>query len=422
MDIRKRFKSAIRRGTGETHLIMKKYPEVNFSAEIIKASLKNFSYDNQSEGNRAIYVFELIELSKQKEKIRQKILQGLLSEMEDTWAVDQLFELALLFAKEGDTESREVIYKRYAEKSIDGSEWLGENAILELDGLDGLLFIAERKGKIFKENPDEWEDSFLVDVFQEENPNIKVMEALKKAATKKKYTKSYLSVISENKFERLSGKSQKYNYDIVTEKIRTNKIVPLPPARAKDLSESDILRIADDFKKSKLRITQEKYLRVFDRVKYPYDFNDILVQAKRPYSSRDRLVEYAVNSLRYFISSKIREFAIDKLSDNSKNPEIFTNLLIANYRNGDGKLLAEIVRNSKNVHRIHDLAWSYVEIYRAKKTKDCRLPLLALYDKLNCGIHRQSIVEILKNNNALPERIKKEIKFDSYLELRELAN
>ena len=102
--------------------------------------------------NRATYVFELIKLSKQKEIIRQKILQGLLSEMEDTWAADQLFQLAFLFAKEGDTEFREAIYKRYAETTIDNSRWLGEDVILELDGLEGLLFIAESKGQIIKEN------------------------------------------------------------------------------------------------------------------------------------------------------------------------------------------------------------------------------------------------------------------------------
>lgn len=422
MDIRKSFRSSIRRGTGETHFIMKKYSEVNFSAEIIKAALENLSYDNQCEGDRATFVFELIKLSKQKEKIRQKILQGLLSEMEDTWAADQLFEIALLFAKEGDTEFREAIYKRYAETSIDSSRWLGEDVILELDGLEGLLFIAERKGQIIKENPNVWEDSFLVDEFQKENPNIKVMKALKKAAVTNQYIKSYLDALLKNKIERRSVKRRKYNYDVVTDNIRANNNFALPSARAKDLSESDIKRIADDFKKFKLRITLEKYLRVFDGVKYPYNFDDIFVQAKRPYSNRDRLVEYAVNSLRYFKSNKIREFAIDKLSNNSKNPEIYTNLLIANYKNGDGKLLANIVSNTKNVNRIHDLACSYVEIYQANKTKDCRLPLLALYDKLNCGIHRKSIVDILNNNSVLCERIKKEIKYDSYLELRELAN
>lgn len=67
MTVRQRFKNAIKRGTGETHLLMRK-SKVDFSSDIIKAALTNLSYDNQSEGSRADYVFELIELSNQKKK------------------------------------------------------------------------------------------------------------------------------------------------------------------------------------------------------------------------------------------------------------------------------------------------------------------------------------------------------------------
>jgi hypothetical protein len=74
MTIRQRFKSAIKRGTGETHLIMKANPKMDFSSDITKAALINYAYDSQSEGSRSDYVFELIELSNQKEKIKKKYL------------------------------------------------------------------------------------------------------------------------------------------------------------------------------------------------------------------------------------------------------------------------------------------------------------------------------------------------------------
>src|SRR3989339_851106 len=375
MTIRQRFKSAIRRGTGETHLIMMANPKMDFSSDITKAALINYAYDSQSEGSRSDYVFELIELSKQKEKIKKKILDKLLNEKEDTWALDQLFDIAALFAKQG---------------------------------------------KIFEKDSEEWEDSFMVDFFQEDNPEIKVYDELEKAAIDNKYIRLYLETIKKNKFKRAERKKPVYNYQTVKDRVDKNVMVPLPPVYAKDLSDSDIEKLADDFLKSKTRTKQEKYLRVFDRVKYPLDFKDLLTQAKRPYSSKDRLVEYAVNSLRYFTNQEIREFALEKLNGNISRPDIYTNLLIGNYKDGDSELLTKIVNKARNEHQIHDLVFSFVDIFQANKTVDCKKPLMALYNKLTCGLHREDIVRIMIENKVLPDKIREEIKYDSLDSTREL--
>jgi len=419
MTIRKRFKSAIKRGTGEAHLIMMSNPAMDFTNDIIKAALTNYSYDNQSEGSRATYVFELIELSQNKEKIRKAIIHGLLTERQDTWALDQLFDLSALFAKQGDKEAYKAIYKRFYKKTIQGSEWVGQDAILELDGLEGLKYIAETKGKIIASDPEEYDDSFMVDFFQEENPTLKVYEELEKASENNKYIRIYLDSIKKHKFEQVKRERPIYNYEIVKERIDKDIIVPLAPAYSKDLSDTDIQKLANDFLNEQIRGKLEKYLRVFDKIKYPYDYNRILEIAKRPNNKKDRLIEYAVNALRYFSGNDIRDFALDKIK-NASQPEFYTNLLIANYREGDGKMLMEIVNSTKNEHRIHHLVFSYVEIYKANKTKDCREPLIALYNKLTCGIHRKEIVEIMIENKVLPVWIKNEIKYDSDESTREL--
>ena len=420
MTIRQRFKSAIKRGTGETHLIMMANPKMDFSSDITKAALINYAYDSQSEGSRSDYVFELIGLSNQKEKIKKKILDKLQNEKEDTWALDQLFDIAALFAKQGDKEAKKAIYKRFYKKRIEGSEWVGQDAILEIDGLDGLKYIAETKGKIIAKDSEEWEDSFMVDFFQEDNPEIKVYDELEKAATNNKYIRLYLETIKKNKFKRADRKKPVYNYQTVKDRIDKNAMGPLPPVYAKDLSDSDIEKLADDFLKSKTRTKQEKYLRVFDIVKYPLDFKDLLTQAKRPYSSKDRLVEYAVNSLRYFANQEIREFALEKLNGNISRPDIYTNLLIGNYKDGDSELLTKIVNEARNEHQIHDIVFSYVDIYQANKTVDCKKPLMALYNKLTCGLHREDIVKIMIENKVLPDKIREEIKYDSLDSTREL--
>ena len=50
--LKEKFKNAIKRGTGEAYLLMQENPEVDFSAEIIEAAIKNLAYDPAVEGSR----------------------------------------------------------------------------------------------------------------------------------------------------------------------------------------------------------------------------------------------------------------------------------------------------------------------------------------------------------------------------------
>src|SRR4051812_30978522 len=84
--LKQQFRSSIRRGTGEAHLILQRHPAIDFSAEIIKAALCNYAYDAQSEGSRALYLAELMARSQHQDKIRKAILTGLAAEENDTWA------------------------------------------------------------------------------------------------------------------------------------------------------------------------------------------------------------------------------------------------------------------------------------------------------------------------------------------------
>ncbi len=198
MNIRQQLKQSIKCGTGKAYFIVQDNPTIDFYKDITKAALTNFAHDPQVEGDRAHYAAQLINLSNKKEKIIECVLQTLATERQDTWVLDQLFELATIFAKNGDKKARQAIYKRYHKKVINGSEWCGQDAIVEIDGIEGLKFIAKIRGKALIKNPDDWEDSFFVDHFQKENPKIKVYEELEKASKNNSHIKNYLSTIKKH--------------------------------------------------------------------------------------------------------------------------------------------------------------------------------------------------------------------------------
>ncbi|MHB9140193.1 MAG: hypothetical protein ACYC4Q_12385, partial [Victivallaceae bacterium] len=126
------------------------------------------------------------------------ILAELAVEQSGFCALDQLFELAAIFALRGDQRAKHAICRRF----IKGSEGSGEEAVLKVYGLKGLLLIAKAQGKELLINPEEWEDrqdSFLVDNFQKDNPQIKVYAELEKVAADDKFVRKYLDTIKKNK-------------------------------------------------------------------------------------------------------------------------------------------------------------------------------------------------------------------------------
>lgn len=419
-DIKRRFFDSLKRGTGEAFLIAKKNPSIDFSAYIIKGALKNFAYDGQIESSRAQYIFDLISLSEKKSKIRESILNGLAKEQNDTWNLTHLFDLAKLYAQQGDKEAHQAIYERFLNHPIDSSDWVGYEEILQLDGLQGLFYIAEKFGKVIEKNPDEWQDNWIISHFQNDYPKINVAKELKKMAKKNKYVRLYIDNIqrTEENWQRHKRKSQQFK-DLIDEVINFKPF--LTPRRTKELNETEVGKIAERLLVEKDLNKMEKLLRVFKYRKFPLGSEFILNLAKQKSNSNKKVKEFAFEALKFLKSDKIREFALDGILKTNK-PEDFVEILISNFKKGDGIMLTEIAKKIKNIYIIESLAGSYVDIFNANNTKECKESLEVLYNKTISGIHRYSIIKVLINNNVLSNRLKKEIKYDSYMDTRELLN
>ena len=88
--------------------------------------------------------------------------------------LEQCFEIAAHYAKQGHERARKSIYKRYALHIAQDEEWCGESAILALDGFEGLVYILQLKGaKLRKQGGKEEEIEYLLKDFQEEASTYK---------------------------------------------------------------------------------------------------------------------------------------------------------------------------------------------------------------------------------------------------------
>lgn len=418
-DIKRQFHNSLKRGTGEAFLILQDNPNIDFSDSIIKGAITNYAYDQQSEGSRAVYIYQFIKKVKQKDKIIKAVLTKLQVEKTDYWSLDQMCDLAVLFFKAGHTEAKTALYNRFDKNTLEGYEFCGKEQLMEIDGINGILKVAAIVGKKILEENDSG-DSYLIDTFQKKNKDLSVYAELTKASKKNKFIDAYNKSILENKWTfSKRRKFTMFSYELVKEKIESNKFRVISVDRANDLSIEDVEKLANELLEEKSKPKQELYLRFFSKRKFPFDYHPILKIASGKNPAKTRLVEFSVDALKYFSGKDIRQLALEKL-EAKKNPFKYLDLLVSNYKKGDNKLLNEIVNRSDNYDFIHSIGFGYLDIYEANKTKECRQPLEAIYKKMNCGLCRKNVIKLLLDNNVLSDTIRQEIKFDSNEEIRKL--
>jgi len=420
MTIKQKFKSSIKRGTGEAYLILKENRELNVSKYIYDAAIKNYAYDTQCEGSRGQYICDIINLSPQKSILIKNVLKHLEKQKKCGENLEQLFDIAKILSLQGNMAAKRSLYKRFRSNTRRGYELGGQSAVIGLDGIEGLKAVAEVRGEMLTKDSDDWEDDWYIRHFQEEHPKVKVMAMLKEVAQNNVFIQKYLDAINENKKLRSKTEQTIYSFDTIKAKLAEGKPARFMQTEINLLTKQSLQQIADAFVNEKNKVKQENYLRIFSSVKFPGDYKVILEIAKDPVSKSNWRVYFAIRSLQFFSGKNIRAFALKKIK-HSNSPSIYTPLLINNYKKGDHKLLKAIANKSKNNDTIEDLAINYIDIYKANKDKNCKNPLTIIYSKLTCGIHREDLIRLLIAQKVLPNKIKQEIFYDSREGIRELA-
>ncbi|WP_022826244.1 hypothetical protein [Hymenobacter norwichensis] len=416
--LKREFRRSVKRGTGRAYLLAAAHPGINFSDYLIEAAVKNYAYDGQAEPSRAHYLYQLYGISSQQPRIQRAVLQALATEQNDTWTLTQLFELTLLFAQHGDPRARRALYHRFLRNPIAGSDWVGAYEIMALDGLEGLKHIARQYGQALAKKADDWHDDDLIRSFQRKHPAINAWQELLVLAEQDQDVHRYLATIEATRAHYATlprSRTEPPDLDEILRAPRPGYIGMALKKRGLDAHERR--RLAEQLMSEKQTAVQEKLLYVFTLFPFPLSYEPILALAQRKPSSRNRLTEFATRALKHLRAPTIREFALQRLLVTTR-PDLYTDILLSNYQEGDAVLLTTLVSRFHNEHTLETLACSYTQLYQANKTPECAAPLLALYHKMTCGIHRHSVVELLLEHQVLPAWLEEELPFDSYAETR----
>lgn len=153
------FSDSIRSGLGRAILYARTNDVEPFRNVILDACLHCYSADPQSEGTRAPCMLELVKVTKNPEFFYEEIRRSL-ENCGDDWDAVQRFRLASYMAMDGDEHSKRVMYLSFHP----GPKMVEETAIdfVRMDGIDGLLFAAEREGALLRTNARDVEQGYLL--------------------------------------------------------------------------------------------------------------------------------------------------------------------------------------------------------------------------------------------------------------------
>ena len=419
VNIKESFQRAIKNGTGEAILILNKFPDENLDNIINEACMRNLAYDPQCEGTRSEYLIEIISHAKNKTQIIKNISSGLCASKDDNWDTHQLIELSKHLALAGNEKAKQSLYDRYKKNLNPEFDFVETEALVEVDGFDGLCFSMKVIGEYLESTPDFWVDDILLSCFKENFPTFKLEKHIREVASSNKYIKTYLAsedvknwFDNSDKTIKSNGKTD-YSYKHVAELIRTGKRLPITVG--KRMSPEDIAKLANDFEQNNNTEIEESYLRAFAYAKYSGNIKHV---ASFLYSNNERKSHYAVSIL-----SKIQDDSIRLIIDNTsiKFLKDKIRLLVSNYRKRDIKLLLDICEKTQDEDEIHSFVSDVITVFENNKIEKPSVLLDKIYRINNCSLCRESMVEILISSNDLSEGILEELLFDSDLDIRKLA-
>ena len=186
------FSDVLQKGLGRAFKYVKQLDELEIRDHLLDACLHNLAYDAQCESRSAKWLFDLIHSTGNSEFYRDKIFTALPT-TNDFWDLKQLYDLVLIWAKQGNIEAREIIYRAYKQKL--NESWLGGEQIIKLDGIHGLLKVAEIFGARLLEDNELWEDNSLINLACENHDSSKVKSTLEKEALNNIKIAAYLKAV-----------------------------------------------------------------------------------------------------------------------------------------------------------------------------------------------------------------------------------
>gem|GEM_PF-633181 len=474
IDTPEKFRNALAKGLGRAVRYVRETSADAVREILLDACLHCKTYDAQCEGSRADWLFKLIELTKEPDYYRAKILEAIpenrKTNPDDFWLPSydfwQLYKLVKEFAARGDTECRTVLYREF-DMLVNDNNISGADALVEIDGIPGLLHVLEIAGKRIQNGGDIWwEVSYHIEESEEKFGKDTVWNAVSAEASRNDFVRIFCE-----KREQVAT-SDHFGISIVDERMTNvlSKVTPLEEDESEkrpveewitgimaDNFDDDTIRNAteDDivswlsprhslFTPRRRTVSDEESEIIWSalmREENPYRLF-CLLNAFTPLPRRPRLPRFdpkilnlvdsphsflswkAAQVLRCFSEEAIRQKALDLLRTGPAKKHWYHGfeLILSSFRAEDEEVIAaSLQRHTLPDDVLHGVGYDIIQLVMKYPEVMFREPLLWLYDRTPCSLCRHNIVQELDKRQLVPKEIWEECIDDCSDELRTLA-
>jgi hypothetical protein len=343
--------------------------------------------------------------------------------MNDVWSAARLCELARHYAETGDSSFRTRLYDIVDQKPITDGPWLGEDALLQLDGASGFLFAARVRGKLLASHGWEWDYDSLVfnaiERFGEDQVNVLLSDI------KDESIQSFLAAWRRQK-ELQATQERPVSYE--------DEMRACPASNVLSDAESNHPRLnlrrwgmhadeADlDLILQRLLSVQEptviaRLLSVFSNRGVPRLDNRLIQLCQHGDSEVRRGAVSALEKIRHPL---VREFAIAELLSRKRAGSVI-GLFVKNYQPGDENRILEYVELPDDEYDLHGLLMDVIEVLKANSDADCSHLGVIAYASTPCEICRFHSAQLLLAQKVAPGWLTEECQFDSSERNRQLV-
>ncbi len=413
------FRELIHLGLGRAIVYARENDVRAFRDVILDACLHCYSEDAQSEGTRAAYMLELVNLLPDRQFYCDQVLEALAGSGDD-WDAVQRFYFAAYMASDGDQRARQMIYASFAP-----GPKMGEAiavAFVQLDGLSGFLFAAAKIGALLRSRPDEVDEGWLwmqaVEICSEKkaraalsqdaptDPNI---EAYKLRAVDRVGSPPPIADFRE---------LRTLSYELLRPKLpglRSYRIGDW----GEHASEEEAELAARGLLAARTPEDQLLHLRMFSKRAFPLDPAPLLELALSPDES---LASAAANALSHITHARVRDIAFRLVEEQRACRGAAIAMLAQNWKSGDHDVVLRWFENEPDRGTRHTMQMALRHFWdrHPEPATEPRM-LHSLYENGPCSFCREFVVQRLIDLNALSAPLRAECAYDANDEICKLV-
>ena len=423
------FRKALRKGQGRALQAVLAEGRLIDEEAMLDACLHDRSYDPQLEAERAPWLIDILTAAESVDRFQTPILDAL-SRSGDTWDLAQLCELAEVYAQRGSEKARKALYRAWDRSPDPSAPWLAEEQILRLDGLEGLLYIAERRGAAVRRGDENWG---LHDTIRDAEgicgPKA-VADALETSALRSADVAAFAKQAEEERRRHLEQASEdRVGLRKEVQALPLAQVLDAIEGKSTGLSNHMLSRWGRRADEDSLQCVAEGLLRETDPerlVRY------LAVFSRRPLPKFDAgligLLDHddadvrrgAARALSENEAPALRDLALSRLEDGKADGDTL-GLLKRNYRAGDHRLVEARLAECEDPDETHDICWGLRDVFDQADRSEGAGCVLFGYEQTPCSNCRQVFFAWLMDRGEAPAEVTAECRFDANPDIRELA-